>query len=120
MMTSYLEFATEDGGTILVEIDEKEIKREAGVQKAGVKEILQGAVAQARTTIDAALEAVVRHNAKAFINAVGGMIDPPDAVEMTFGLKGTGEGGNFAIAKVSGEASYSITLKWDNRSQPKA
>jgi len=116
-MTHYLEFATEDGGKILVEVDDKEVTRQGGIQKAGVKEVLQGAVAQAKTTIDAALKTAVQYNASAFLKAISELIDAPDEVEMTFGLKGTAEAGNLAIAKVAGEASYSIKLKWGPRSE---
>jgi len=33
-------------------------------------------------------------------------------VELSFGLKATGELGNIAIAKASGEANFTIRLLW--------
>jgi NTP-dependent ternary system trypsin peptidase co-occuring protein len=36
----------------------------------------------------------------------------PEEVELTFGLKATGEAGNIAVAKVGGEATFEIRLLW--------
>jgi hypothetical protein len=38
----------------------------------------------------------------------------PQEATVTFGLKATGEAGNFAIGKVGMEASYMVTPKWSN------
>jgi len=38
--------------------------------------------------------------------------DPSDEVKVTFGLQATGEVGNFAVAKVGTEASYTVKLTW--------
>ena len=43
----------------------------------------------------------------------------PDEVEVTFGLKAAGEAGNFAVAKVGAEASYTVTLKWKREEEKK-
>ena len=42
-----------------------------------------------------------------------------DEVEVTFGLKTTGEAGNFAVGQVGAEANYTITLKWKNNEEVK-
>lgn len=109
-MTSYIEFKTEDGAIILVEATEEETYQ-PGVVKAGVKEKAQEAVVQAEATFERGLD-LVRYNAQAFIGRLRGLSDPPDEVEMTFGLKATGEIGNFAVAKAGAEANYSIKLTW--------
>ena len=41
-----------------------------------------------------------------------GFSDQADEVEVSFGLKASGELGSFMIAKVEAEANYSVTLKW--------
>jgi len=43
-------------------------------------------------------------------------------VEVKFGLKATGEAGNylFAIGKVGVEANYEVTLKWSNQVAPRS
>jgi hypothetical protein len=38
--------------------------------------------------------------------------DRPDEVEVTFGLKATGEVGSFAVAKANAEANYKVKLTW--------
>ena len=108
-MTHYIQFETEDGATILVEVAEDETG--AGLVKAGLRDAAQGVVSQAQDSFEQGLE-VVRHNAGAFIKKVRSLSDPPDEVQVTFGLKATGEVGNFAVAKAGAEASYTVKLKW--------
>jgi hypothetical protein len=109
-MSDYIQFTTEDGATILVEASEEEIAQR-GIREAGLKGETEKVVAKAQASFEQALD-VVRYNATAFINKVRGLSDPPDEVEMTFGLKVTGEVGNFAVAKVGGEANYTVKLTW--------
>lgn len=109
-MTHYIQFTTADGSTILVEAAEEETYQ-PGVVKAGLGEKVQEAVVQAQTTFEDGLE-VVRRNAAAFIKKVRSLSDPPDEVEVAFGLKATGEVGNFAVAKAGAEANYEVTLTW--------
>jgi len=118
-MAHYIQFETEDGGTILVEVAEVEGEEQAeagGVVKAGVKE---GAEKKAKEVIERADKSfedgleVVRYNANAFIKKLKtGLVDPPDEVEIAFGLKATGKVGNFAIAEAGIEANYTVKLTW--------
>ena len=117
-MTHYIEFTTEDGGTILVEAAEEETYQ-PGVIKAGLKEQAEKTIAQAQATFEDGLE-VVRRNASAFIKKVRGLSDPPDEVEVSFGLKASGEVGNFAVANVGAEASYTVTLTWKRDEEKKS
>ncbi len=110
-MTHYIQFTTDDGATILVEAAAEADMPQSGVVKAGLREKTEEAIAQAKASFETGLE-VIRHNAKAFITKVRELPDPPDEVEVTFGLLATGEVGNFAVAKVGTEASYTVTLKW--------
>lgn len=107
-MAQYIQFQTEDGSPILVEIEET---YEMGVVKAGLRERAGEAVAQATATFEEGLE-IVRRNAAAFVKKLRGLSDPPDEIEVTFGLKATGELGNFAVARAGAEASYTVRLKW--------
>jgi hypothetical protein len=113
----YIEFTTEDDARILVEVSEEETYQ-PGVVKAGLKDKMKETVVQAQTSFEDGLE-VVRRNASAFIKKVRGLSDPPDEVEVTFGLKATGELGNFAVANVGAEASYTVTLKWKRETAQK-
>ena len=38
--------------------------------------------------------------------------EPPAEMEITFGLKATGEVGNLAVGKVAGECSYQVKMVW--------
>jgi hypothetical protein len=109
-MSHYIQFTTEDGGTILVEAAEEETYQ-PGVVKAGLPDKMKETVAQAQASFEDGLE-VVRRNATAFIKKIRGLSDPPDEVEVSFGLKATGQVGNFAVANVGAEASYTVTLTW--------
>ena len=115
-MANYIQFTTEDGATILVETTETV---QHGVVKAGLKEKAEEAVSQAKASFEQGLE-VIRHNAKAFIKKVRDLPDPPDEVEVAFGLQATGELGNFAVAKVGTEASYTVTLTWKRKEESKS
>ena len=112
-MATFIEYELEDGGTILVEMPEKEsggivkASRDADgnvVIKAGQKfgDALDGVVAQAKV-LKARLEAL-----------------RAEEVEVTFGLKTTGKLGNFAVGEVGVEANYAVKLKWSNPSQSQA
>ena len=110
-MTNYIQFETEDGATILVEAAAEPDEDQSGVVRAGLKDKAGETIAQAKASFEEGLE-VIRHNAKAFIKKMRDLPDPPDEVEVAFGLQATGEVGNFAVAKVGTEASYTVTLTW--------
>ena len=106
-MSTFIEYELEDGLTILVEAPEPEaigvIQAARGadgnvILKAGQKfgEALEGVVAQAR---------LLREKLQAL---------RADEVEVSFGLRTTGEVGNFAVGKIGVEANYTVTLKWKN------
>ena len=115
-MSRYIKYQTADGGVVLVEVEgeaETAIPK-GGVVRAGrgVGEAVQDAVEEVQTKFEDAME-VVRRNAQTIIGKVKeGLTDPPDEVEVTFGLKAAGELGNFAVAKASAEANYTVKMTW--------
>ena len=111
-MPRYLKYQTADGSTVLVEVEgESEIIQE-GVAKAGrVGDMVKDTVKDVQTKFEDAMDAV-RHNAQVIIGKVKELSDRPDEVEVTFGLKATGELGNFAVAKAGAEANYTIKMTW--------
>jgi hypothetical protein len=113
-MPNYIQFETEDGAAILVEVAAEELE-EPGVVPAGATE---KAIAKAQATFEQGLE-LVRHNANAFIRKLKDLSDPPNEVEMSFGLKATGEVGNFAVAKAGAEANYTVKLTWKRNEEDK-
>ncbi|RLC72171.1 MAG: hypothetical protein DRJ03_06400 [Chloroflexi bacterium] len=118
-MARYIEYQTASGSTILVEVEE-EAAIAKGVMPAsralGGK--IEGAVQEVQTRFEDAM-GVVRENAQTIINKVKGLSDPPDEVEVTFGIKAVGEMGNFAVAKASAEANYTIKMKWKREAEDK-
>jgi hypothetical protein len=115
-MSRYIQFETEDGEPLLIEVDEADVSSSRGVVKAGLKEKTQhvaaAAVDLAQTTFEQAIDRVVRQNARVFIRAVRQMPVPPAEVEVTFSVKATGELSNAAVGKVGGDANYNVRLVW--------
>ncbi len=109
-MTKYIEFQTIEEGQVLIEIDEKEAA--AGVTKAGLREIAGRAVSKAQTIFEDAIKTALKINVETFYNAVQELPHPPAEMEITFGLKATGELGNVAISKAGAEANYTVKLAW--------
>lgn len=113
-MTHYIQFTDEDGGTLLIETGEAEVYSEEGLVKAGLNEIAGKAITNAQTLFKQSVDQVIQHNAKAFLQAIRNLPvqDQPESMEVTFALKATGELGNTAVARGTGEANYTITLTW--------
>ena len=111
-MTHYLRYQTSGGEIILVEVESPADVVQEGVVKAGrVADKVQDTVEEVQTRFEDAMN-VVRANAQTIIDKIKGLSDKPDEVEVTFGLKATGELGNFAVAKVGAEANYTIKMTW--------
>jgi hypothetical protein len=107
-MATYVEYQLEDGTTILVETDEKKTR---GWTKAS-----NNKVGDLIASVDQKFEqafAGVKKSAMVLRQQLEEM--RADEVTVTFGLKAAGEAGNFAIGKVTGEANYTVTLKWSNK-----
>jgi len=110
-MKQYIEFPTEDGGTILVEVEAKE-EEISGLVKAGRGEKVKEAIVRVRDTFESTMLDAVRRNAEAFIHVMAGLSNPPDEAEISFGVNAAAEAGYAAVGKASGESSYTVTLTW--------
>jgi len=103
-MKQLVEFPLEDGGSILVEVETPETAGMVPASRGGE------VVAKAQQTFEAALEKV-RPAAGAIIAKLRALHDPPDEIEVEFGLKMSAEAG--AIVAAAGvEANYKVTLTW--------
>jgi hypothetical protein len=111
-VSSYIQYTTADGSTLLVEVEEEEVSSPEGMVKAGVADTIQKSVAQAQATFEGAIDRVVRQNAQLLIESVRNLQEPPHELEVTFGLKATGEVGNIAIARGGGEANFTVRFLW--------
>lgn len=105
-MSRYVEFALPDGSTVVIESDEPEV----GVAKAAID---AGEVTKrAGQTFEQSAENA-RKSALVILDKIRhGLSDPPDEVEITFGLKASGDVGSLVVAKAGVEASYSVKLTW--------
>ncbi len=108
-MRRLIEFPLEDGTSLLVEVEEME---KPGVVPAAREE---GVPERARQTFEAALEKV-RPAAEAVVRKLRSLSDPPDQVEVEFGLKLSAEAGAF-LAAASTEANYKVTLTWKRNTE---
>jgi Trypsin-co-occurring domain 1 len=116
-VTSYIAFETEERSTVLVEVEEQEVRSQGGVSKAGLKEVKDWAqthIARANTKFDVAVQNAVKENVRPFVKTVQDLAKETEAVEMeiTFGLVMTGEIGNVAVGKAGAQSNYTVTLKW--------
>lgn len=104
-MKQLIEFSLEDGGSILVQVDAPE--PEGGVVKAARGgEVLRKAV----QTFEEALDKI-RPAAGAIISKLRYLADPPDEIEVEFGLTLNAEAGAF-VAAAGAEANYTVKLTW--------
>lgn len=107
-MARLVEFDLGNGETVLIEVED--------VESDGIEPVSKrpGEVAaQAKKTFAEALDNLkpMVENIKARFD---GMTEPADEVEVKFSVKLSGEVGA-VVTKVGGEATYEITLKWQNK-----
>lgn len=115
-MTNYIQFSVENqqDTSILIEIDEEDVVADDddGVVKVGIRDRLNRTVAIAQNNFSSALQHAIQANVQGLIDAVHSLPDPPSEMEITFGLKATGEASNIAVGKVGGDVNYAIKLTW--------
>ena len=115
-MADYIEFPLQEGGTIIIEVDETENRHENGglvPASRGGKKVL----VVTEKTFDDAVEHV-RHAADVLLKKLRSLHQSPDEIEVTFGLKASGElGGTFLVAKAGVEANYTVKLKWSKKDE---
>jgi Trypsin-co-occurring domain 1 len=121
-MTNYIRFEAgdEEGSVVLIEVDEEEIESElGGTSKIGLKDIVNGTIATAQKSFATAIRSAIKQNVQGLIEGVRNLPDPPSEIEITFGLKATGEVGNIAVGKAGAETNYTIKLVWKQTTHDK-
>ncbi len=113
-MAQFIQFPTADGGTILVEVEEEQA---ADLVKAGLGNKVGERIVKLQDTFEATMMETVRRNAEAFIQTMRTISNPPAEAELAFGIKAIGEAGYTAVAKVGGDATYTVTLTWKRESE---
>ncbi len=111
-MKRLIEFPLEDGTAILVEADVPEEPGMVPAMRGG-----PGMPEKAGQTFEAALDKI-RPAAQTIIQKLRALHDPPDQIQVEFGLKLNAQAGAF-IAAAGTEANYRVTLTW-KREEKKA
>ena len=108
-MKRLIEFQLADGDKIYVEVEET---GEGGMVPAsrGGRSVTDKAD-KARKTFEDALDKI-RPAAATIIGKLRDLHDPPDEIEVEFGLKMNAEFGA-VVAATGMEANYKVTLKWE-------
>jgi hypothetical protein len=108
-MKRLVEFSLDEGGSVLVEVDEPS----AGPVMRGIGNDRSALVEKAdRTFEDAA--AAVTPTARSLIAQLRSVEDPPDEVDIEFGLQLSAQSGAF-IASVAAEANFKVSMIWRRR-----
>ena len=95
---------------IYIEVDS--ISSQDGIAKAGLSEAIKHTAEQAGAVLRETLQAAVRINVSIFQESFRDLPNKPDEIELSFGLKVSGDLGNVIITKVGAEANYGIKLSW--------
>ena len=102
-MKRLVEFPLEEGGSIVVEVDEPET---GGTVRAGREDTIE----KARETFEDALNKVLPVT-KTVVEKLRGMESRPDEIEVTFGVNLSTRAGAF-IASASAGANFGVTVRW--------
>jgi hypothetical protein len=100
MMKRLVEFTLEDGGSIVVEVNEPE----TGGAGRGDK------IDKAKETFEEALNKVLPVT-KSVVEKLRSVASRPDEIEVSFGVNLGTEAGAF-IASASVEANFGVTVRW--------
>jgi len=107
-MKRLVEFPLEEGGSIVVQIDEPET---GGTVRAGREDTIE----KAKDTLEDALNRVLPA-AKSVVEKLQSMASRPDEIEVTFGINLSAKAGAF-IALASAETNFGVTVRWTSASK---
>lgn len=110
-MKHLVEFPLEEGGSIVIEVDEPET---SGTVRASRGDTL----AKAKETLEDALGNVLPAT-KSVIEKLRSLENKPDEIEVTFGIKlNTSVGA--VVASATAEANFDVTLRWTGNTKENA
>ena len=107
-MKHLVEFPLEEGGSIVVEVDEPE---SAGTIRAARGET----IAKAEKTFEEALNKVLPVT-KSIVEKLRSFGNEPDEIEICFGVKLNTVAGA-VIASASAEANFDVTVRWTGKKE---
>ena len=109
-MKRLIEFPLEEGGTVIVEVDE--VETDGGVVRVARPGEL---AAKAVQTFESALETIAPA-AGTILTKLRSLIEPPETIGVEFRIKLNADAKAY-IASAGAEANYKVTLLW--KSAPK-
>ena len=107
-MKHLVEFPLEEGGSIVVEVDEPE---SAGTVRAGRGD----SIVKAKETLEEALNNVLPVT-KSIVEKLRSIGNKPDEIEISFGVKLSTVAGA-VIAAASAEANFDVTVRWTGKKE---
>ncbi len=107
-MKRLVEFPLDEGGSIVVQIDELETE---GTVRAGREDKIE----KARETFENALNKVLPAT-KTVVEKLRSMASRPEEIEVTFGVNLSTMAGAF-IASASAEANFGVTVRWTGKNR---
>jgi hypothetical protein len=107
-MKRLVEFPLEEGGSILVQIDEPDT---GGTIRAGRDETIE----KAKDTFEDALNRVLPA-AKSVVEKLQSMASRPDEIEVNFGITLSAKAGAF-VASTGADANFGVTVRWTRPSK---
>jgi hypothetical protein len=106
-MKRLVEFPTQDGGVIVAEIED--LEPAGGTTRRGLS--TTSVVERTQTSFEDALD-TAQPVASGLIGKLRDIADPPDEVQVEFGLSLSANVGAVLVAGASAGANYKVTLKW--------
>jgi hypothetical protein len=106
-MKRLVEFPTEGGGVIMAEVEDLGLG--GGTTRRGLS--TSSVVERAQTSFEDALD-TAQPVASGLISKLRSIADPPDEVQVEFGLSLSANVGAVLVAGASAGANYKVTLKW--------
>ena len=107
-MKHLVEFPLEEGGSIVVEVDEPE-------SEGAVRAARGDTIVKAKETLEEALNNVLPVT-KSLVEKLRSIGNNPDEIEVTFGVSlNTAVGA--VIASASAEANFGVTVRWSRKTE---
>jgi NTP-dependent ternary system trypsin peptidase co-occuring protein len=110
-MKHLVEFPLEEGGSIVIEVDEPE---SGGTVRAGRGDT----IIKAKETLEEALNKVLPVT-KSIVEKLRSIGNKPDEIEINFGMKLSTAAGA-VIASASAEANFDVTVRWTGKREETA
>jgi Trypsin-co-occurring domain 1 len=107
-MKHLIEYPLEEGGSIVIEVDEPE-------SVGTIRAAREDTIAKAKQTFEEALNGVLPVT-KSIVEKLRSIGSKPDEIEVTFGVSlNTAVGA--VIASASAEANFSVTMRWSGKEE---